>query len=186
MKLEPSRAALLIVDIQERLAAAMPEKVLAQVERNVGILCEMARQFDMPIVLSEQYPKGLGKTVAAVEQALAASGDRVRRFEKLDFGVVAAPEFGPIWKELGRAQWIVTGMECHVCVYQTARQLVEHGAAVYLPADAVLSRRKANWEVGTGLISRAGAILTSTEALVFDALGRAGTPEFKTLSKLLR
>ncbi len=186
MRLDPGRAALLIVDIQERLAAVMPEKVLGQVERNVGILCEMARQYEVPIVVSEQYPKGLGKTVPAVEQSLAASGDRVHRFEKLDFGVGSAPEFGPIWEELSRDQWIVTGMECHVCVYQTARQLVERGAVVHLPTDAVLSRRKANWQVGLGLIERAGGLLTSTEVVVFDAMARAGTPEFKVLSKLLR
>jgi len=190
MKLEPSRAVLLIVDIQERLGAAMPKKVLAQVERNVGILCEMARCFDMPIVVSEQYPKGLGKTTDGIEAALAASGERVRRFEKLAFGVCESSGFAPVWDDLGRAQWknqwIVTGMESHVCVYQSARQLIGRGAVVHLPTDAVLSRTERNWQVGTGLIERAGGILTSTEVLVFDALERAGGEHFKTLSKLVR
>jgi isochorismate hydrolase len=190
MQIEPSRAVLLIIDIQERLARAMPDKVLAQVERNVGILCEMARCFEMPILVSEQYPKGLGKTTEGVEAALAASGDRVRRFEKLAFGVCESAAFAPHWQELTQAQhksqWIVTGMECHVCVYQAVRQLVARGATVHLPTDAVLSRAKANWLVGSNLIERAGGILTSTEVLVFDALRRADSEHFKTLSKLVR
>ena len=185
LQLDTSRAALLIVDVQERLSAAMPEAVLAEVERNIGILCEAARQFDIPMVVSEQYPRGLGKTIESVEQALAGSA-RLRRLEKLDFGVGAAPEFAPIWEDFGRDQWILTGMESHVCVYQTARQLLERGAAVHVPVDAVLSRRKTSWKVGMRLIERAGGILTSTEALVFDLMARAGTPEFKVLSKLMR
>jgi nicotinamidase-related amidase len=186
LALDPERAGLLIVDIQERLAAAMPAEVLAQVERNVGILCALAGRFAMPVVLSEQYPKGLGKTTPGVERAVAELGELAVRFEKLDFGVCEAAEFAPIWDRLGREQWVVTGMETHVCVYQSVRQLASRGAAVHVPRDAVVSRSKANWRVGIGLIGRSGGIVTSTEVLVFDALKRAGTEDFKVLAGLVR
>jgi nicotinamidase-related amidase len=185
LAVRPERAALLVIDIQDRLAVAMPEAVLAAVERNVAALCELARAFAMPIVLSEQYPKGLGATRAPVAAAVGA-GDGVHRFEKTAFGVGEAPEFAPIRDRLGRDQWIVTGMECHVCVYQSVRQLVAAGHAVQLVRDAVLSRSKANWRVGVDLAARAGAVVTSTEAVIFDALGHAGHPAFKHLSKQIR
>ena len=88
----------------------------------------MARQ--MPVVVSEQYPKGLGPTTARVEQALAPLADRVVRFEKVDFSCTDAPPFARVFAKVDRAQWIVTGMEAHVCVYQTARGLVGRGRAV--------------------------------------------------------
>ncbi len=185
LAIQPERAALLVIDIQDRLATAMPEEVLLAVERNVAILCEMARHFDIPIVLSEQYPKGLGATRPAVAAAVG-TGERVHRFEKTVFGVGEAPEFAPIWDQLGRDQWLVTGMECHVCVYQSVRQLTGRGAEVHLVRDAVLSRTKGNWKIGTKLCARAGALVTSTEVVLFDALGHSGHPAFKPLSKLIR
>jgi nicotinamidase-related amidase len=185
LAIRPERAALLIIDIQDRLATAMPEEILLGVERNVAILCEMARRMAIPIVLSEQYPKGLGATRKSVADAVG-SGDRVHRFEKTVFGVGEAPEFAPIWDQLGRDQWLVTGMECHVCVYQSVRQLRARGAAVHVVRDAVLSRTKGNWKIGAKLCARAGAVLTSTEVVLFDVLGHSGHPEFKALSKLIR
>ena len=183
LQVRPERAALLVVDIQDRLAVAMPEPVLLAVERNVAILCELAQRCAIPIVLSEQYPKGLGATRAAVAGAVGAG---VHRFEKTAFGVGEAPEFAPIWDRLGRDQWIVTGMECHVCVYQSVRHLCGRGASVHLVRDAVLSRTQANWQVGVELCARAGAVITSTEVVVFDVLGHSGHPEFKALSKRIR
>ncbi len=186
LTLRPERAALLIVDIQERLVAAMPDKVAQQVERNVTILCELARRFHMPVVVSEQYPKGLGPTRAPIEEALASLGPLVHRLEKIEFSVCNAADFGAVRADVSRDQWIVTGMECHVCVYQTVRQLVATGASVHVPEDAVCSRTKANWNVGLDLMRRAGAVVTATEVLVFDALGKAGGDDFKALSRLIR
>jgi nicotinamidase-related amidase len=184
--IEPARAALAIIDIQERLAAAMTPEILDQVESNVSILCELARRFAMPVVLTEQYPRGLGRTRAPIEAAVASLGGLLHRFDKLEFSAARAEAFGPLWERLRRTQWIVTGMECHVCVYQTARQLCELGASVQVPCDAVVSRRTANWEVGLELISRAGAIVTSTETIVFDALQTAGSDDFRAMSRLVR
>lgn len=182
----PQRAVLLIVDIQERLAAAMPRKVMEQVERYTGVLVEMARRMSVPVVLTQQYPRGLGPTVPAVEEALA--GLDVHRFDKLEFSACTAPAFAPVRRALGprRNQWIVVGMETHVCVYQTARDLVAAGQQVHVPRDAVASRTQDSWQTGLSLIERLGGIVTTAETVVFDALGQAGTDEFKALSRLLK
>jgi nicotinamidase-related amidase len=186
LRIDPARAALLVVDVQQRLAAAMPSEDLAAVERNVRILVEAARLLHIPVVASEQYPRGLGPTVPSVAQALDGPGLDVRRFEKLEFACPAAPAWEPIWSELRRDQWIVTGMETHVCVYQSVRDLVRRGATVHVPIDGVASRTRENRRIGLSLIERAGGVVSSTETVVFDALGRAGTEEFKALSKLVK
>lgn len=186
MRIRPADAALLVVDFQERLAAAMPAEARAACERNVGILIELARRLRLPVVQSEQYPKGLGATVPALAAALAAPDLKLHRLEKLTFSCTDAPPFQELFAAVGRRQWIVVGMEAHVCVYQTARGLRERGAEVQLPADAVISRTAANLALGIDLARQAGALVTSTETVVFDALATAGTDDFKALSRLLR
>jgi nicotinamidase-related amidase len=183
--LSRARAALLVVDIQERLAPAMPPDVLERVVRNARILIEAARRLGLPIVVSQQYPKGLGGTIAAIEEALVGAPN-VHRFDKLEFSAAAAPDFAALAPKLARDQWIVCGMEAHVCVYQSARGLVGRGYAAHVAADAVCSRTKANWQVGVALIERAGAVVTSTEVCVFDLLERAGSEDFKALSKAIK
>ena len=179
MKLSRDRAALLVVDIQERLIPAMPPEIVERVVKHTRILIEAARLLGLPIVVSQQYPKGLGPTIAPIEEALAGA-DPVYRFDKLEFSAAAG------MPKLARHQWIVCGMEAHVCVYQTARDLVARGAEVHVVADAVCSRTKTNWRIGLDLAARAGAVVTSTEVVVFDLLERAGTDDFKALSKLVK
>ena len=186
LTLHPQRTTLLIVDVQQRLAAAMPDEVCARVEKNIALLVETARCFELPVVVSEQYPQGLGRTTEAIEAALAGLGVPARRLEKVEFDVCAAPGFAAVWDDIGRDQWIVVGMEAHVCVYQTVRSLAERGAVVHVPGDAVVSRTKANWRTGVALATRAGAVVTSTEVVMFDLLRRAGSERFKTLSRLVR
>ncbi|HWO26758.1 MAG TPA: isochorismatase family protein [Kofleriaceae bacterium] len=189
LALSRSRAALLVVDIQERLIPAMPAEVVARVIRHTSILIDAAARLGLPIVVSQQYPKGLGGTVPAIEEALAAvgtAGAAIHRFDKLEFSAAAAPAFAALAPRLGRDQWIVAGMETHVCVYQSVRDLAARGTSVHVVADAVCSRAKSNWRIGLGLAERAGAILTATEVCVFDLLGRAGTDEFRALSKAIK
>ena len=205
LALSRDRAALLVVDIQERLAAVMPSEILAQVVRNTVVLVETANRFGMPIAVSQQYPKGLGQTVSAIEEALGAVKNApVHRFDKSVFAATASDEFKwavPGNEHLQRDQWIVTGMEAHICVYQTARGLASRGLQAHVVSDAISSRTKANWKIGCNLIQRlgdargldatapvagGGAVLTSTETVVFDLLGRAGTDEFKALSRLIK
>jgi nicotinamidase-related amidase len=195
-RLDRTHAVLLVIDIQERLIAAMPPAIAEQTVKNTAILIEAAARFGMPVVCSEQYPRGLGKTVAAVEVALAAAAagggsgggggggaGRVHRIEKLEFSL--APHLLPLALP-DAPQWIVTGMEAHVCVYQTARDLLSGGGAVHVVADAVCSRTEANWRIGIDRLRDEDATITSTETTVFDLLGRAGTDEFKALSKLIK
>lgn len=190
-RLSPTRTALLVIDIQERLLAAMPAEVAAQVIKNTKILVETAIRLAFPIVVSQQYPKGLGTTVAELEAALPATA---HRFDKIEFSAAGTPSFAELCKTAlaGRDQWLVAGMETHVCVYQSVRDLLAGlpggaaGATVHVVADAVSSRTRENWRAGLDLMDRLGAITTTTEICVFDLLERAGTEHFKALSKAIR
>jgi nicotinamidase-related amidase len=186
LRIDRGRAALLLVDFQERLAAVMAPGEVAACERNIVLLFELARQLKIPVVVSEQYPKGLGPTVAGLSGALNQPGLTVERIEKIEFSCVDSPAFLEVHRKLQRDQWIVVGMEAHVCVYQTARDLVGMGSRVHVPADAVVSRAPSNVHIGLDLCGRAGAAVTTTETVVFDALRRAGTDEFRALSRLLK
>jgi nicotinamidase-related amidase len=184
MRLDRTRAALLVVDVQERLAAAMAPGEIAACERNILLLCELARRLALPVVVSEQYPRGLGATLPALRAALDEAS--AVRIEKLTFSCTDEPAFLEIYQRLERDQWVVVGMEAHVCVYQTARGLCALGATVHVPSDAVVSRAPTNMHAGLHLAERAGAIITTSEVVVFDALGRAGTDEFRALSRLVK
>src|SRR5207237_7927047 len=144
-------------------------------------LIRAAKRLGLPIVATEQYPKGLGHTVPALRELL---GDHP--MEKLEFSCGASKPIARRILQTGRKQVIVAGMEAHVCVFQTVRDLLRGEFAVFVAEDAVLSRTEANRQVGLRLCEKAGAILTSTETVLFDLLGVAGTPEFKELAPLIR
>ncbi|HKA90948.1 MAG TPA: isochorismatase family protein [Haliangiales bacterium] len=184
LKIDPARAALLVIDVQQRLFGVTPEADRNACARNIHILAELARRLRLPVVWSEQYPHGLGPTIPPVADALA--GLAPHRVEKLEFSLAAAPAWEAIGRELGRDQLVVVGMEAHVCVYQTVRDLCERGATVFVPADAVVSRTRENRDIGLALCAKAGGIITSTEVIVFDALGAAGTDDFRAMSKLVK
>jgi nicotinamidase-related amidase len=179
--LDRANALLLVIDVQQRLASAMNPAALLQLEKNAAVLIRAARRLDLPIVATEQYPKGLGPTVASLRELLPADP-----MTKLEFSCGASK---PIAKEIlgtGRRQAIVVGMEAHVCVFQTVRDLLRGGFSVFLAQDAVISRTDANRATGLHLCEQAGATLSSTEAILFDLLGVAGTPEFKELTALIK
>ncbi len=182
-RLSRTRAALLVVDIQERLLPAMLDA--EGVIKSSLILIHAARTLGLPIVVSQQYPKGLGATAPQIEEALAGAKD-LHRFDKLEFSAAATPEFAALAPKLGRDQWILCGMETHVCVYQTLRDLVARGYQAHVASDAVSSRTEANWNIGISLAEKCGGVLTSTEVCVFDLLERAGSDEFKALSKVIK
>ena len=185
LTVKPSHTALLVIDVQERLAAVMPEPVRAQLERNVATLIATAGTFAIPILVSEQYPRGLGRTTPAIQAALDEVRD-VCFFEKVDFAATASPAWPVAVGDRLINRWVVTGMETHVCVFQTGRALREEAAAVHVVADACASRTKANFRNGLALAAATGAIVTNTETVVFDLLGRAGTDDFRALAKLLK
>lgn len=174
MKLDAKRAALLVVDIQEKLIPAMRADDVARVVKNTNILLLAAKTLGLPVVVSQQYPKGLGATIADVNIPHDA-----HRYDKMDFS--SAPGL-PITAE----QWIICGMETHVCVFQTIRDLRAQHIDTFLAADAVCSRADANYQTGIGLARDLGAHIYSTEVAVFDLLERAGTEQFKVLSKAVR
>jgi nicotinamidase-related amidase len=177
-RLERDKAALLVVDIQERLLAAMPPEAAERLVRRTVAAIQGARALGLPVVATEQYPKGLGPTVPAVRETLA-----VTPIEKVQFSCALPSVLEALH---GRTQVLLTGMETHVCVFQTARDLAERGATPYLCVDAVLSRTEADRQVGLELCKEAGAVVTSVETALFDLLGKAGTPEFKAVSQAVK
>lgn len=185
LTVRPPRTGLLVIDVQERLAAAMPEPVRAQLERNIATLIAAAGTFQLPIIVSEQYPRGLGRTTPAVQAALDEVRD-VCFFEKVDFAATSSPAWPVAIGDRLIDRWLVTGMETHVCVFQTVRALRSRGHEVIVLADAVASRTEGNWKNGLELCARTGATIANTETVVFDLLGKAGTDDFKALSRLIR
>jgi nicotinamidase-related amidase len=183
-RLDPKRTAVVVVDIQDRLAAAMPSARLGEVVRAARILVEGARLLGAPVLYTEQYPKGLGPTLPEVEGALRAA--EALRFEKLDFSACDCEGFADRLSTLGATAVVVLGMETHVCVFQTVRDLVGRGFDVHVPVDGVASRRDDHREVGLALCERAGATRTTAESVAFDWLARASGDAFKQVSKLVR
>jgi nicotinamidase-related amidase len=181
LALDRGDALLLLVDVQDRLARAMPPEGMARLTKNAGVLLKVARRLGLPIVASEQYKKGLGDTIPELRELLASPP-----IEKLEFSCGASKPVAREILQTGRKQVIVAGMEAHVCVFQTVRDLLREGFAVFLPQDAIVSRTEENRQVGLRLCEKAGATLTSTETVLFDLLGVAGTPEFKELAPLIR
>jgi nicotinamidase-related amidase len=180
MKLKAKDTFLLIVDVQERLARVMERR--EQVEGSINVLIKLANLMDMPIVLTQQYTKGLGPTV----EALADNLKGTEPVEKIDFSCCQEDNFIKAINAAGRKNVILTGMESHICVLQTAVDLLEMGYNVHVPWDAVCSRVDGNRDRALGFMEKAGAIITSSEAAAFQILGKAGTPEFKEISAMLR
>jgi Isochorismatase family len=183
-RLAPTKSLVAVIDVQERLAAAMPEERMARLLRGVGVLLEAAKLLGASVLATEQYPKGLGPTLPEIGTKLTEMG--ASRIEKTVFSAAGAPAFVEGVERAAPAAVIVVGMEAHVCVYQTVRDLTARGLCVLVAVDAVVSRREEDRSVGIALCERAGAVPTTVETVVFDWLERAGTEEFRALSKLLR
>ena len=170
--LERERAALVVVDLQEGFR---PYAEFEQVAARAGVLVAGARILGVPLRATEQYPKGLGHTAAVV----GIDGEPV--VEKTVFSAVRADGFDLD----GRDQAVVCGIEAHVCVSQTVHDLLDQGVEVHVPVDAVTSRHAVDKEVGLRKMERAGAVLSSVETALLELCGRAGTPEFKAVQKLI-
>jgi nicotinamidase-related amidase len=183
-RLVPRRTLLLVVDVQERLAAAMPSSRMADLVRAARILLGAAQLLGARAVATEHYAKGLGPTLREVAESLdAASAPRV---PKVCFSALGAGPLVDAIEAHSPETVIVFGMEAHVCVYQSVRDLRARGYRVQVPADAVVSRRDDHREIGLSLCERAGAVITTAETIAFDWLEQAGTPEFKSISALIR
>jgi nicotinamidase-related amidase len=170
--LNRERAALVVIDVQEGFR---PYASFAGVADACAKLVAAARILELPLLISEQYPKGLGHTASEIELK-----DELP-IEKTVFSAARADGF-----DLGgRGQAIVCGIETHVCVSQTVHDLLGKGVEVHVPADAVGSRHQLDYERGLERLERAGAIVSTVESALFELLERAGTPEFKSVQKLI-
>ena len=178
--LKAEEAGLIIIDIQERLAASMKHK--DQVVANTLHLIETAKLLQIPILLTEQYPKGLGPTLPEVQSVLPAYVP----FEKLSFDCCREDNFLEKVAALGRKKWLITGMEAHICVLQTCLGLMRAGYTVQVVQDGICSRSKSNFKTGVALMDRAGAVLTCTEIVLFQLLQKAGSEVFKVISKRIK
>ena len=175
-KLQPERTALVVVDVQEGFRKAIPD--FERVAKATATLIEGAEAIGIPVLITEQYPKGLGETAPEVAEHLP---DGIEPLEKVVFSAAGAEGF-----DLGgRDQALVCGIETHVCVNQTVLDLLDAGTEVQVAEDAVGSRTEENKRVGLHKMERAGAVLTSVETALFELLGRAGTDEFKRIQKLI-
>jgi len=180
--MEREKAVFVMIDVQEGLVKAMEAKIADLVLRNLKILIAFSTHLDIPLVVTEQYPKGLGPTVSEIRQALAS----VSPIEKIAFSCCGTRDFNERLDGLRRTQILVTGMEAHVCVLQTAGDLLQTGYEVHVVADAVCSRKKLDWETSLRWMEKKGAIISTTEIVAFQLLREAGTEEFRRLSKLLK
>jgi nicotinamidase-related amidase len=181
IRLVPESTLLLVVDVQAKLAAAMPEDAISRLVSNASILLDAAKILGVPVLATEQYPKGLGSTIPALGALL-----RTAPLAKTTFDACSDLAIARAIADRAPRAVVVVGMETHVCVYQTARELVQRGFATYVVADAVSSRREENRVLGLSLCERAGALIAPTETIVFDWLEKAGTEAFKSVSKLVK
>jgi nicotinamidase-related amidase len=180
--LDKKRLALAVIDVQDSLVKAMRPEVSEVVIRNVDTLIHTAKTLRIPILYTEQYPEGLRKTIPSIREIL----EPLEAFEKITFSAVRDEAFMDGLSALGLSQVIVTGMESHVCVFQTVLDLLGRGYLIHVPQDAVCSRTKQNWRTGLSLMERAGAVVTSTETIVFQLLERASTDAFKAIAPLIK
>jgi nicotinamidase-related amidase len=174
------RSQLVVVDIQEKLGAVMPEKVLARVIRNTQLLLSTAGSLGIPVTVTEQYPKGLGATDARVTGSIPASAGRI---QKTRFSCVGAAGFDT---STARPQIVLTGMESHICVLQTAMDLLGAGLQPYVVEDAVCSRKLENYENALRRLEQAGVVIITAESVVFEWLRDARHPQFKAVSAQVR
>jgi nicotinamidase-related amidase len=179
--LERDKAVLVVIDVQERLVPAMDEKVYKRILRSINLLVQGGKELGLPMVATEQYPRGLGHTVPELADACTAGV-----VEKVAFGCCGEANFLRRLQEIGRPQVIVTGMEAHVCVYQTVLGLLGAGYHVHLVRDAICSRNKLDFLAGVENARAAGAVVTTVETALFQMLHAAGTPEFKAISALVK
>jgi nicotinamidase-related amidase len=182
IKLTREGSTLVVVDVQERLFAAMDADHREEVVRNLKVLAAAARRLALPIVVTEQYPKGLGHTLPELRDALGP----VEPHSKVAFSCCDAEGFTARLDAAKTRQVILAGIEAHICVLVSGLDLLARGYVVHVVADAVTSRTQGSWRIGVDQLRQAGAVITTTESVLFQLLGRADTDDFRALAKLIR
>ncbi len=174
---------LLCVDVQDRLLAAMVEPARSRMLDNIGHLLETSKMLDIPVFYTEQYPAGLGPTADRLKQAMPASA---HYFDKTEFSCCGNQRFREALHDSHKRQVVVTGMETHICIMQTALELLEDGFEVFVVDDAVCSQRMAHWKSALHRLRHAGAIVAPTESILFEWVRDSSEHHFKAVSALLR
>lgn len=173
---------LVIVDVQEKLTAAIPDKVINRLRKNTDILLNAANELGVPVITTAQYPKGLGEIEIFITQNLTQS---TASFEKTRFSCLGAHGFKTHLNKLNKKQIILTGVEAHVCIFQSAIDLEREGYDVYVVIDAIASREFTSYESALTRLKHAGVTLLNTESVLFEWLRDASHEKFKTISKLI-
>lgn len=174
---------LVLVDIQTKLTAAMTEESITAMLKHTRRLLEAVPILNIPVFVTEQYPQGLGATHPALTEKLPATA---RSFSKTGFSCCAAEGFNQAIQASNRRQIILTGMETHVCILQTALALIQCGYQVYIVMDAVCSRNDEHKVYALQRMQQLGATISNHESVLFEWLKGASHPDFKAISKLLR
>lgn len=173
---------LLIVDIQKKLGSAMPSKVLNRVVLNTILLSGSAQLLEVPVLLTEQYPTGLGHT----DDNILAVLENHQRFEKTAFSATGAPGLMKAVEDNSRKQIIIAGMEAHVCVLQSAISLLQFGYQVFVVEDAICSRRLENYQNALDRMRQANVQVVSAESVAFEWMADSTHAKFKDIQKSIR
>ena len=173
---------LMIVDIQEKLSVVMPEKVINRFKSNADVLLTAADRLNVPVIVTMQYPKGLGDVENFVKDKL---NEKSKCFEKTSFSCLGAEGLLEHLEKLNKKQIIMIGLESHICVLQSAIELTEKGYDVFVVSDAIASRKLTSYETSLTRLEQANIWLLNTESVLFEWLRNASHPEFKSLSKLI-
>ena len=180
--LNARQCALVVIDIQEKLLPPIYEK--ERLVRNSQLLIRLANVLSLPVIATTQYARGLGQIVPEIASLLPEEAEKT---DKLEFGCFGNGEFcSRIARLSGRNTLLLCGMETHICVLQTAMGALNQGHSVHVAADAVSSRTELNWKLGLERMRDAGAVISSTEMMIYELLGQSGSPEFREILKYLK
>jgi nicotinamidase-related amidase len=174
---------LVIVDMQGKLSAVMPEADATLMHENTVSLLDAAKNLAIPVLVTEQYPQGLGQTEQSVQEALP---NHAPIFEKTSFSCAGASGFMPALRETARKQIILIGQEAHVCILQSALDLMALGYQVYVVEDAICARKAEHKFYALQRLQAQNVIITNYESVLFEWLRDANHPDFKMISQLLR
>lgn len=176
----PEGVGLIVVDVQEKFASVIPG--FGGMVKNIVALVKGFQEFNLPVIVTEQYPRGLGKTVPSISECFKNPSV----VEKMTFSAMQDEGFSNRLTQLGLNTFVVCGIETHICVHQTVCDMLHNGYRIWLPWDAVGSRDPQNRSLAIGRMEKAGAVPTSTEMFLFEMTTRAGTETFKKIQKLIK
>lgn len=193
-RLQIDTTLLVVMDVQDRLFAAMPDEARSATIDNVIRLIQGARILGLPVLHTEQYPQGLGATVAPVAAALSECDPKAAPIAKTEFDACLEGGFADALTSIGNGNpdrpniedVVLCGMETHICIYQTARALVGRDLRVHVPYDATCCRNPEHHRIAQSLLAECGASVTTTETALFELLARAGGEAFRAINKLVR